>query len=450
MVSSALVLSLCCTSIAQIAKLTRLYSFDGRAGANPIYASLVQGQDGLLYGATVYGGDKNLGAIFKIDTLGNITTLHSFSGSDGSYPWGGLILGLDGDFYGTTPTGGLGGFGIIYRISSEGNFAVLHNFLSYPTGGGYPYLPPILAADGSFYGVTEIGGPQNAGILYRITGDGRFNVLYNFSSGFDTIFSPVQGPNGNLYVTTIQGGADNCGSLAEISTRGVLVSQFSFDCTTDGKYPLSSLTLAADGNFYGVTDQGGADSGGVLFKVSKNLDFTVVHDFNSGANDGIDPEAGLVEATNGKLYGVTLSGGSRDLGTIYSVSRDGSIDNIVSWTVEVQAQAAMVQHTNGVLYGLTYEGGNYGMGMVYSLRLGLGPFISFVLPTGKVGQTAQILGQGLTGTTSVTFNGVAATFSVVSDTYMTAVVPAGATTGTVVVATPAGNLTSNVSFRISK
>ena len=96
-------------------------------------------------------------------------------------------------------------------------------------------------------------------------------------------------------------------------------------------------------------------------------------------------------------------------------------------------------------------GGTNFDGIVYRLDGGLGPFVTFIQPTGKVGKTAQILGQGLTGTTSVTFNGVpAAKFSVVSDTYMTAVVPAGASTGAVVVATPAGNLTSNVSFRISK
>ena len=79
--------------------------------------------------------------------------------------------------------------------------------------------------------------------------------------------------------------------------------------------------------------------------------------------------------------------------------------------------------------------------------MGLGPFVAFALPTGKVGKTAQILGQGLTGTSSVTFNGIPATsFTVVSDTYMTAVVPAGATTGPVVVTTPTGTLTSNKNF----
>lgn len=83
--------------------------------------------------------------------------------------------------------------------------------------------------------------------------------------------------------------------------------------------------------------------------------------------------------------------------------------------------------------------------------MGLSPAVAFVIPTGKVGQTAEILGQGLTGSTSVTFNGVAAAkFTVVSDTYMTAVIPTGATTGAVVVTTLAGALTSNINFRITK
>jgi hypothetical protein len=89
-------------------------------------------------------------------------------------------------------------------------------------------------------------------------------------------------------------------------------------------------------------------------------------------------------------------------------------------------------------------------GYVYSFKMGLGPFITFVRSQGKAGATAQILGQGLTGTTSVTFNGIAASFSVVNDTYMTAVVPAGAATGPVVVTTPSGPLTSNPSFRITE
>ncbi len=186
-----------------------------------------------------------------------------------------------------------------------------------------------------------------------------------------------------------------------------------------------------------------------MFKVNDVLDYSVVHNFPASATDGIDPEAGLVEATNHNLYGVTLSGGTKGKGIIYSVAPDGQLTDIFDWAVKTQPQAAMVQHTNGTLYGVSYQGGNYGLGVVYSLNLGLGPFVTLASSTGKAGQAAQILGQGLSGATGVTFNGVAAaSFNVVSDTYMTAVVPAGATTGPVVVTTPTGALTSNKNFRM--
>jgi hypothetical protein len=98
----------------------------------------------------------------------------------------------------------------------------------------------------------------------------------------------------------------------------------------------------------------------------------------------------------------------------------------------------------------SWQAGTHNEGFLYSVNMSLGPFVAFVYPGGKIGNTAEILGQGLTGTTSVTFNDLAATsFSVVSDTYITAVVPTGATTGAVVVTTPGGTLTSNVSFRVS-
>jgi hypothetical protein len=90
-------------------------------------------------------------------------------------------------------------------------------------------------------------------------------------------------------------------------------------------------------------------------------------------------------------------------------------------------------------------------GTVFSLANDLGPFVALVIPTGKVSQVAQMLGQGFSGTSSVTFNGVPATsFKVVSDTYLTAIVPSGATSGKVLVTTPTGTLSSNVNFRITK
>jgi uncharacterized repeat protein (TIGR03803 family) len=113
-----------------------------------------------------------------------------------------------------------------------------------------------------------------------------------------------------------------------------------------------------------------------------------------------------------------------------------------------------MQATSGTLYGTTYMGGDlqcnpsHGCGTVFSLSIGLGPFVTFVRPAGKVGQTGPILGQGFTGTTSVSLNGIPASFTVVSDTYIQATVPAGAITGYAIVTTPSGTLTSNVPFRV--
>jgi uncharacterized repeat protein (TIGR03803 family) len=160
----------------------------------------------------------------------------------------------------------------------------------------------------------------------------------------------------------------------------------------------------------------------------------------------------LIQATDGNLYGTTSAKGTYGYGTIFQISLTGQFQPLYSFSPAIGENPGPppLQHTNGLFYGSLPFGSTYGYGAIYSLDMGLGPFITFVLPTGKVGKTAEILGHGLTGTTSVTFHGVPATrFSVKSDTYMTAVVPTGATTGPVVVTTPTGTLTSNVTFRVT-
>jgi uncharacterized repeat protein (TIGR03803 family) len=110
--------------------------------------------------------------------------------------------------------------------------------------------------------------------------------------------------------------------------------------------------------------------------------------------------------------------------------------------------AGLVQATNGNFYGTTEDGGVNGDGTVFSLSVGLGPFVEAQPTSGKVGAAIKILGTKLTGATSVSFNGTAATFIVVSSSEIATTVPVGATTGKVQVTTPGGTLTSNVSFRV--
>jgi len=213
------------------------------------------------------------------------------------------------------------------------------------------------------------------------------------------------------------------------------------------------IIQASDGNFYGVDAQGGGSSNyGAIFKVDQAGNYSVIYTLPNDIQFAAGP-FGLMQATDGNLYGVTEAGGQYYDGTLFKVTTSGEFTRLYSFNGKNGngPLAAPVQATNGLFYGTTELGGKNNAGTVYSYNAGLAPFVAFVLPTGALGQSAQILGQNLTGTTSVTFNGVAATsFTVESNTYMTAIVPAGATTGPVVVTTPTGTLTSNVSFRITQ
>ena len=218
----------------------------------------------------------------------------------------------------------------------------------------------------------------------------------------------------------------------------------------EGENPDSPLLLASDGNFYGTATGGGAYGDGVVFKMTPAGAVTAFHSF-SGADGAVPGFGPLIQATDGRLYGIAIYGGANDDGTIYSVTVSGTLGVIHSFegTDGANPYGGLTQHTNGILYGSAAFGGTDGDGVLYSLDVGLGPFVRFLLNSGKVGSSVQIFGQGLTGTTAVSFNGTPASFSVASDTFLVATVPTGATTGPVVVTTPSGALTSNVAFRVS-
>jgi uncharacterized repeat protein (TIGR03803 family) len=215
------------------------------------------------------------------------------------------------------------------------------------------------------------------------------------------------------------------------------------------------IIQANDGNFYGTTEGGGVNGFGAIYKMTPAGALTILHSFSESDGLGLHPLAGLVQATDGKFYGA--AGSNYSSGVLFQITSAGkyrvllNLTNTTGKFPGANPQVALFQNTNGTLYGDTYGGGSGGGGVLYSLGMKLGPFVSFVGPLfeGKVGKTIEILGQGLTGASKVSFHGVAATFTVVSDTYLTAVVPAGATTGSVTVTTPGGKLTSNKIFRVT-
>jgi uncharacterized repeat protein (TIGR03803 family) len=454
-----------------------LVNFDGGNGTAPYFVSLTQNRGGKLYGTTSIGGANNQGTIFTLTPDGKLTTVYNFCSQtncpDGRYPTAGVVLAADGNFYGETKYGGPSDSGTIFEISPDNTLTTIYVFCFQTNcpDGQNPVGGLIQAADGDFYGVTFGGGANGAGTVFRISAKGALTTLYSFcpdrffcTDGEAPEAGLVQAADGQFYGTTASGGTSSscngpCGTVFKITSRGTLTTLHSFN-VTDGYEPTAELVQGTDGNFYGTTPFGGASdfSGyGTAYKITRGGVLTTLHSFCTGntCSDGFYPYAGLIQATDGNLYGTTAGtfsncGGSGSCGTIYDITPGGSLTTLHTFDSSegTTPYGAVTQATNGKFYGTTFEGGPVNGGTVFSIDTDLGPFVTFVRPAGKVGQTGGILGQGFTGTTSVILNGVPASFTVVSDTFIRATVPAGATTGYVTVTTPSGTLTSNVPFHV--
>jgi uncharacterized repeat protein (TIGR03803 family) len=221
----------------------------------------------------------------------------------------------------------------------------------------------------------------------------------------------------------------------------------------DGSFPYGTLVQDANGNLYGTTYTGGSNNAGTVFKITPGGTYTLLHSFADVAPnyDGQLPTAGPTLGTDGNIYGTTEKGGTQNGGAIYKITPSGTETLLYSFCVVscydgFVPSTSMVLHTNGKFYGNS-SGNSNGGSVFYSFDVGLKPFVRLVTWTGKVGAKAEILGQGFNGATAVSFNGVAAKFDAVSDTYMTATVPAGALTGSATVTT-SGSLKSDRSFLV--
>jgi uncharacterized repeat protein (TIGR03803 family) len=299
---------------------------------------------------------------------------------------------------------------------------------------------------------------------------GTVTTIYNFCSlpncadGLLPTTPLVQGTDGNLYGATSQFDTFPA-TIFKITTSGKLTTLYTFceqqGCTS-GDAP-NALLLGTDGNFYGITSRGGASGPnglGTVFKMTPGGTLSTLYSFCSVGSclDGADPGGGLVEGTDGNLYGTTSEGGQYGSGTlggtIFKITPQGSLTTLYSFCAQ-QPNCAdgtdpfgpPTQGTDGNFYGTT-SGGNVGSGTLYKLATGLGAFIKFLPAGGKVGSEVGILGNALVGATAVTFNGVAAKFSIPSATLILTHVPTGAKSGVITVTTPGGTLTSNVPFHV--
>jgi uncharacterized repeat protein (TIGR03803 family) len=449
---------------------TTVHAFMDTDGAEP--NALIQGSDGLLYGTSGAGLGSG-GTVFKMALGGTVTTLYQFCSVSqcltGDAPIGGLALATDGNFYGTTSTGGASILdGTVFKITPSGMLMTLYSFCSQTNcaDGQGPWAGLVEGTDGNFYGTTVSGGAYGYGTVFKVTPHGDLTTLHSFAGypvdGETPYSGLIQGWDGDFYGTTSQGGVNGRGTIFKITSAGTLTILHEFN-GADGAGPWAGLIQAIDGNFYGTTYFGGANCAlqggcGTVFKSSPSGALTTLHSFD--LTDGDNIHSGLVQATDGNFYGTASGGGANSEGTLYEITASGALTVLHSFcSLSACADgifpiAGLVQHTNGTLYGPSYQGGyNYddciaGCGTIFSLGMGLGPFVTFVRAAGKIGQTGDILGQGFTGTTSVSLNGTAASFTIVSDTLIRATVPHGGTSGYVTVTTPSGKLTSNVPFRV--
>jgi uncharacterized repeat protein (TIGR03803 family) len=371
--------------------LASLYSFPGDIFGP--HSGLTQAKDGNFYGTTVGGGNYGAGTVFRFTTNG-VQTLHSFGATltDAASPYAGLVQGKDGNLYGTTAAGGRYGDGTVFRITTNGAgvFPLLVSF--HGDNGASPVAGLVQGSDGNFYGTTQNGGAygngtafnSGYGTVFTMTPAGLLTTLvsFNYANGAYPSGVLVQGTDGNFYGTTPNGGTNGGGTVFKMTTSGNLSTLYSFGGGNDGSFPGAGLVQVTDGSFYGTTFYGGARGFGTVFRITSSGVLTTLYSFNGG-NDGGYPSGGLVQSTDGNLYGTTQTGATYGGGTVFRIAPNGSLATLAAFDVYQGAtpQGALVLGTDGNLYGTTQTGGTSGMGAIFQL--------SFNSPLQITGQPAD-------------------------------------------------------------
>ncbi|HTZ82023.1 MAG TPA: choice-of-anchor tandem repeat GloVer-containing protein [Candidatus Acidoferrales bacterium] len=404
----AIVCSPIMTTRAAAQTETVLHSFTGTDGVSPLL-NLVFDSAGNLYGTAGEGGASNNGTVFELSPSGNGNwtekTLLSFNGgSGGSTPVGGLVIDDAGNLYGTTKLGGANGVGIVFELSpsNSGSWteSVLHNFGA-GKDGKFPTNKLTLDSHGNLFGTSEGGGAygngteNNGGTAFKVSqksgGGWSETVIHSFGHGTDGAVpraNVVMDSAGNVYGTTVDGGSYGGGTVFEVMPQSaggwkekVL---YSFNTTyngnnTDGTYPWAGVIFDSNGNLYGTTSFGGADTGGTVYELSPqssgSWSETILYDFDWLQYDTY-PYAGLVFDTAGNLYGV-------DLGKIDFPGTYGTVFKLIpqSGTTWVEKQlytfdgthgagaavGSLIIDSSGNLYGATQNGGSNKDGVVFRI-----------------------------------------------------------------------------------
>lgn len=400
---------------------TVLRDFADPTGSQPC-GTLVRGADGLLYGATANGGTSGWGTVFKITTTGTHSPLANFTGESGTAPGsamrGGLAMGADSLIYGITSSGGPGNLGAAFKITGTGAFASVASLSlvngwtpsGAPVAAGANLLFPMAAGgaagggnlmsvatngtitvaatlggtlgstpDGAlrsvganFYGVTANGGASSRGTMFRYTpGTGAVLVAaFTTSAGSLAEGPPVLGADGLSYGIGREGGASSRGAIYKITTTGTRTRIVSFTGTAGaapGAKPRGPLVLAGDGNFYGLTEEGGAANTGVIFRLTAAGAYSAVSAF--AATGPRSPQGGFVLGNDGFLYATTSAGGAGDFGALIRFApATGTWEMIGEFTGPAPGELPAGELSvggDGSIYGMTLLGGAADEGVIF-------------------------------------------------------------------------------------
>lgn len=378
----ALVLGIA-THVAQAQTFTVLYSFKGPPDGGLPLAGLARDKQGNLYGTTWYGGAQGYGTVFKVDTRGNESVLHSFTGGiDGAYPYGGVVRDAEGNLYGTTNGGGDPdcdyeyGCGTVFKIDKSGKKSVLYRFGTMPDGN-FPKSETLLLDDaGNLYGTTGDGGDSSCdplwgcGTVFKVDKFGRETILHTFTGteeldGELPLGGLVSDATGNLYSTTSLGGApgcsyEGCGTVFKLDKGGKETVLHRFSVYTAGTSPSWPVVLDRVGNIYGVAG-GGSAYNGIVFKLDRRGQETVLYNFSY--DDG-KPFSGLLRDSKGNLYGTAVEGSNYE-GTVYKLDKSGKITVLHGFSGRADGgfpEGPLIRDERGNLYGTTEGGGISGCG----------------------------------------------------------------------------------------
>ena len=445
---NALLIALLTTARAQTPSQLFAFGCDSQTGVcadgeNP--NSLIQSADGNFYGTTTSGGVGNTprGTVFKITSLGQLTTLFTFvADPNGNYPNGmlptSLVEGNDGFLYGTTDAGGANKVGVVYKMSKSGTIQILHSLCS-SCGEGSSPSSLILGRDGNFYGTS-------LGVLFRITPAGSFTVLHTFDSETEgpTGLGLIQASDGNFYGTT-QGAGTLVTTLFRLTRAGVFTILQTLNYSD---FTTSPPIQGVDGKLYGATSRG------IFASSLSGADYQEL-----SIPDSFFFNQPIYQASDSNLWDALFSDTSAPNGELRLISTLGIVQQTISFSGSNGASpnAPVLQGSDGKILGVTYGGGSVSLGetpngVVFTLDAGLTAplptIVNFSPSSGTVGTKVMLHGGHFIGATQVSFNGTSATFRVLNTGNIRATVPAGATTGPITVTNPGGTTQSQQNFTV--